>query len=160
MDRKIVVAACLGVVAGVLLGVGASTVLDDDEPAQAAPREAVEPTTTTAAVGLVDPPPDHDAVVFLARHVTEGERAALEDLLASDPAVADFRYMDHEASVVEYEEIFCDNEAMLAEGRRNPNLIPTSYRIELVDPDDPDVADLLERLEDAMGVMRVTATPR
>lgn len=109
---------------------------------------------------LVDPPPDYDAVIFLARHTTEAESAALEDLLASDPAVADFRYMDHEASVAEYEETFCDNEAMLAEGRRNPNLIPTSYRIELVDRDDPDAADLLERLEDAAGVMRVTATPR
>lgn len=147
MERKVVVAALLG--AGVCLALGAAgwSQLDED-PDGGWPLGG--PTVTVRR-----PPPVTDLIVFVTIDVTEDQAATVGDLLEEDGAVAGYHFMDHDESVEEYNRIFADNPAMLAEGRENPDLIPASFRIDLVEPDSSGASDLAERLTELPGVFKV-----
>ena len=101
--------------------------------------------------------PGEDATVFLNRTITQGMFDALERKLNDDPRILDWEYLDAEASVEEYRQIFAGDPEMLAAAEENPELVPTSFRLRLVD-DRPDaLTALMEEYAVLDGVTRVTS---
>ena len=70
-----------------------------------------------------------ELIVFLQRNITEEQQTAIEDLLESNPEVADYRFVDVEASHREAERLFARNAAMMERLAADPEMIPPSFRI-------------------------------
>jgi len=126
----------------------------------AAPWDAPDRRDTTITESLSEQLPlsialdGDDITVVLERIVTDAQLEALEDLLADDPGVAAFEYYDVDATLAEYRRIFADNEAMLERLDENPDLVPSSFRIVAITPDDPAViCALADHLQPRPGVL-------
>jgi cell division transport system permease protein len=97
-----------------------------------------------------------EVVVFVERSMTQEQHDTLEETLKEYPGVEKVRYMDEDESMEEYTRIFRNNPAMLAEGEKDPNLVPTSFRI-TPGTDDPDAIIAMSRQFGTMtdqGVMK------
>jgi cell division protein FtsX len=82
------------------------------------------------------------AVLFLERDANDEQLAALEEALAQHPDVEEFEYWDSTASRAEFRRLFERCESMLRWLERNPEQVPTSFRVVPVD-NDPEVAAVL-----------------
>ncbi|MGH9211292.1 MAG: permease-like cell division protein FtsX [Acidimicrobiales bacterium] len=124
-----------------ILGTPAEAILADPEVFAYANRDA-----------------DEDLIVFLDRAVTDDQRAALEATMSQNADIATFDYMDEAASVEDAQERFEGSTEMLEEIEQRPDVVPTSYRLTLVETDQATAADVAARLEGLAGVMRVEST--
>ena len=100
-------------------------------------RAAVGNLSTRWAEGV-------EVVVFVKRDLPQAQWNDLEDTLKGYPGVDKVRFMDEEASMKEYKRIFRNNPAMLAEGEKDPDLVPTSFRV-TPSTDDPDAIISMSR---------------
>lgn len=139
-----------GIVLGLVLAAGAYTVLvdDTDDTQDAGGR----PLNASARDG------EGDVVVFIDTAATDGERGAIEDAIAAHPDVMSYEYWDQEESLAEARRLFEDNADMLARITEEPELIPASYRVDLVSKDTGLASSVALDFEDVPGVMRATAT--
>lgn len=110
------------------------------------------PDTPDAPIGG-----DVEIIVFLGRDVTDEQRTALGATFAADPRVTAYRYVDEAESREEFRRLFRRNQEMLERIERNPDLLPTSYRLELSPAGRQQVADVVAGLDDHPGVLRTTA---
>ena len=98
-----------------------------------------------------------EVIVFLQRDITEEAKDALETELGDHPNVAEVRYMDKDASMEEYQRIFANNPAMLAEGEKNPDLVPTSFRVAPSTNDPQSILSMAEQFSTRDGVLRTAS---
>ena len=70
-----------------------------------------------------------EVIVFLKRDITTEVKDSLETEIRNHPNVEDVRYMDRDDTMEEYFRIFANNRAMIEEGEKNPELVPTSFRV-------------------------------
>ena len=99
-----------------------------------------------------------DVIVFLEFDITSEESAAIEQVLASSPLVAQFEYWDHAMSHEEALRLFRDNPEMLAKLQASPELVPASYRVTLVEDDVPSATELILALDGVAGVLKTVST--
>ncbi|HMG40860.1 MAG TPA: ABC transporter permease [Acidimicrobiales bacterium] len=98
-----------------------------------------------------------EVVVFVQRDISEEAKDTLETDLREHPSVADVRYVDAEESMAEYRRIFENNPAMLAEGEKNPELVPTSFRVTPSTSNPQAILSITEQFATKEGVMRATS---
>jgi hypothetical protein len=97
-------------------------------------------------------------VLFVDQGTSDAGVAAIESDLRDDPRIKQVDYLDHEESLVEYRDIFADNDAMLDRIDENPDLLPTSFRFTMPTTDDTVIGDVLAELGQTDGVETVIAT--
>jgi hypothetical protein len=141
-------AALGGVVTGLLIAAGFVVARDDDPAGRGAPEAAADVATTAP------PPADRsgDVLVFLDQGVSDEDRRGIEAVLDADPRVAGYEYWDNAESVEEARRLFSRNAEMLAKIEREPELIPSSYRLTVIDGDWQAAGRLAAELEDLPGV--------
>lgn len=100
-------------------------------------RAAVGNLSTRWAEGV-------EVVVFVKRDLPQAQWNDLEQTLKGFPGVDKVRFMDEEESMKEYKRIFRNNPAMLAEGEKDPDLVPTSFRV-TPSTEDPDAIISMSR---------------
>jgi len=98
-----------------------------------------------------------EVVVFVNRNIEQADKDKLEDKLTAHPNVSAVDYMDEDESMEEYNRIFANNPAMLAEGEKNPDLVPTSFRVTPSTKDTQSILSLTEVFSTEPGVMRATS---
>ena len=98
-----------------------------------------------------------EVVVFVKRDISEADKDKLETDLREHPSVADVRYVNSDESMTEYKRIFANNPAMLAEGEKNPELVPTSFRVTPSTKNPQAILSLTEQFATKAGVMRATS---
>ena len=98
-----------------------------------------------------------EVVVFVDRSIEQADKDKLEDKLNAHPNVAAVTYKDEEESMVEYRRIFASNPAMIAEGEKNPELVPTSFRVTPSTRDPQSILSLTEVFAAEPGVLRSTS---
>ena len=137
-----------------VLAVGAGVALDrephHDEVVANSPEQNLDPWL--ASVG-----PDADVAIFLRRDLTETRRRELEQELSSDPRVASYEYYGEKESMQELERLFAGNPAMLDEARKNPDLVPTSFRLKLRDVSPAEVDALTRHFATQPAVLKAVS---
>jgi cell division protein FtsX len=142
VGRKTIVGV-LGLLVGFVAGAAATWGLDPaEEPEQGS-------HAGSGATGFV---------LFVDQGASDADVAAIESDLQGDPRIEKLDYLDHEESLVEYRDIFADNDAMLDRIDENPDLLPTSFRFTMPTTDDTVVGDVLTELGQTDGVQTVIAT--
>ena len=116
---------------------------------------------TRAAVGNLSTrwTEDVKVIVFLKRDITTAQQSALQTALEENPTVKSVKFMGKKESMAEYEKLFESNQAMLEEGRKNPDLVPSSFRV-TPNTDDAGAINALTRLFAAKtddGVLKSTS---
>lgn len=99
-----------------------------------------------------------DVIVFLELDISPEQSAAIEQVLVGHTVVAEYEYWDHAASLDEARRLFRDNAQMLAKLETQPELVPPSYRVTLVQADTPSAAELIVALDGLAGVLQATST--
>jgi hypothetical protein len=113
----------------------------------ATPDEATEHRPTAASGEL-----DGDVLIFLDADITEDERAAIEVRLLENSAVLAHDYVDHQTSLDEARRLFAGNEVMLQRIAEEPELVPTSFRLVLLQADLTTTSVLVDELAALPGV--------
>lgn len=98
-----------------------------------------------------------EVVVFVNRNIEQADKDKLEDKLNAHPNVSAVAYMDEDESMEEYKRIFANNPAMLAEGEKNPELVPTSFRVTPSTKDPQSILSMTEVFSTEPGVLRSTS---
>jgi cell division transport system permease protein len=98
-----------------------------------------------------------EVIVFLERNITDEARDALQAELEGHPNVANVNYMDRDESMAEYRRIFENNPAMLAEGEKNPDLVPTSFRVAPSTQDPQLILSMADQFSTSEGVLRTAS---
>jgi len=149
--RRLAVVAAPAVVLALAVGVNAARTDHDDGRVSVTDGEGSLPRLPIS-------PGSEDVLVYIDRDITEAQFHAIGQHLDDDGRVTAWEYFDSEASMEEYRDVFAGNPEMLAEGETNPELVPTTFRIELVD-DRPDA--MIAFIEDYVvldGVTRATSS--
>ena len=147
--RRAAVVAAPVVVLALAVAVNAART-DDSDAVSVSDGEGTLPPLPQTSSG-------EDMAVFLKGTITQETFDALEQKLADDVRVVEFEYMDTEASMEEYRRIFAGNPEMLDAAEQNPELVPASFRLRLVDERHDAVIALMEEYAVLDGVMRVTS---
>lgn len=116
---------------------------------------------SASASGRVTSPTDDregDVIVFLESDITSEQSAAIEQVLASSPLVAQFEYWDQAMSHEEALHLFRDSPEMMAKLQASPELVPASYRATLVEDDVPSATELILAFDGVAGVLRTVST--
>lgn len=99
---------------------------------------------------------DGHVIVFLEEGATDEDRRAVEAVLAASGLVSSFEFWDHEASLAEARELFCDDSETLAKLDSDDVRLPTSYRVVLSDPSRADACAVRVAVARLPGVFRTT----
>ncbi len=91
---------------------------------------------------------DVEVTIFLADDITDAQRQALGEQLASDPLVADATYESRADAYERFREQFADAPELVEATR--PDALPESYRVQLEDPEQ--FEQILNRYADVEGV--------
>ena len=113
----------------------------------ATPDEATEHRPIAASGEL-----DGDVLIFLDADITEDERAAIEVRLLENSAVLAYDYVDHQTSLDEARRLFAGHEVMLQRIAEEPELVPTSFRLVLLQADLTTTSVLVDELAALPGV--------
>ena len=118
------------------------------------------PRTASASDPVTSPTDDRegDVLVFLEQDITPDQSAAIRQVLASSPLVAQFEYWDHARSHEEALWLFRDNADMMAKLQASPELVPASYRVTLAQDDIPSATELILALDGVEGVLQTVST--
>jgi cell division transport system permease protein len=99
-----------------------------------------------------------ELIVFLERDIGEEQQTALVNELDGNPEVVSHRYVDQEESQAEFERLFSRNRAMLQRLEENPNLLPTSYRVDPRTSNGAAINALADQFQTLPGVMRAESS--
>lgn len=94
-----------------------------------------------------------EIILFLNRDITEDQQTALETALDDHPEVVDFRFVDKDASREEFSRLFRRNRAMLERIEENPDILPTSFRVDPRTTNTEAIEALTEQFSTEPGVM-------
>jgi cell division transport system permease protein len=72
--------------------------------------------------------------IFLVDGISEGQRASLEADLNEEPVVEEVIYESKQAAYEHFQEIFANNPSLLESV--TPDILPASFRVKLVDPEE------------------------
>lgn len=96
---------------------------------------------------------DVRVIAFLQDDVTPETTAELQAEISTWPQVSDVFYVSKQEAFEEALVLFSNDEAMLRVLEESPDLLPSSMRVQPVDPEDYDL--IVTRLESTPGVQRV-----
>jgi cell division transport system permease protein len=97
-----------------------------------------------------------ELIAFLKADATQEQRDAIEEMLAENPEVGDWRYWDREKSHAEAMRLFERNEAMRTKLEASPELVPDSFRLSPKSSEVDLMSSLGEQLATQPGVLSVT----
>ena len=98
-------------------------------------------------------------IVFLDQEATPDERQAIEAAIDADELVSDVEFWDDEASRAEALQIFSDEPEMREKVESGTVAAPTSFRLLLHDPTQPNAVTVQARLSELHGVLNVVTLP-
>jgi FtsX extracellular domain len=145
-----------GLVVGLIVAIGLVVTLGrNDSPRResAAMSGAGGASTSSSAVSIDR---DGHVLVFLDRDVTEAERHNIEAALDNHPQVSSHAFWDQAESLAEARRLFRNHAEMLAKLDRDPEMVPSSFRITLTHPDPATAGRVVANFQDQPGVMQVT----
>lgn len=90
--------------------------------------------------------------IFLVQDVGDAQRSTLQSDLEANPQVETYFYESPEQAYENYQEIFADDETLLAS--IGPDDLPASFRVKLVDPEE--FAVVASQYGDYPGVQEIT----
>jgi hypothetical protein len=111
------------------------------------------PTGPPATVVEEEP----DVVVFMNANATDPQIEAIRARLVDAPEAVDVTFVDHDQAYAEFRQLYGDDPALIESVR--PELLPTSFRIVLVDHDLAAATALLDELEGSPGVREIDTDP-
>lgn len=111
-------------------------------------RPAVAPPTTVARP---------DLAVFMDPDATEAQIAAIAERLHGAAEVVDVVFVDHDGAYGEFQDLYGDDPALIESV--TPEMLPTSFRVTLVDHDLTAAQGLITELQESPGVREVQAEP-
>jgi cell division transport system permease protein len=97
-----------------------------------------------------------ELIAFLKADATQEQRDAIEEMLAENPEVGNWRYWDREKSHAEAMRLFERNEAMRTKLEASPELVPDSFRLSPKSSEVDLMSSLGEQLATQPGVLSVT----